>query len=389
MEKIWYTAVNGQTQGPMTLEELGQQIRHGQLNVQSYVFKQGMSDWAVLGQVPELQSYLQPPAAAPAAPAAQPAPEPAAQTAPQTTAQPADQASAQPVDQATAQPAAAGAAAGIPDASHLPTYAPPGQKCHEIDYHIHGDDMQFVDIVLDPGETVIAEAGAMMYMTPGIQMETRFSDGSNAQRGFMGKLVDAGKRVVTGESLFITMFTNQGQGRQTVAFGAPYPGKIIPVELKEHGGTLICQKDAFLCAAYGTAVGIAFNKKIGAGFFGGEGFILQRLDGDGKAFVHACGTIIKKELGPGETLRVDTGCLVALEQTINYDIQFVGNVKTAIFGGEGLFFATLTGPGKVYLQSLPFSRLADRIYTHAPSAGGSRKGEGSVLGGLGSLLGGD
>jgi uncharacterized protein (TIGR00266 family) len=369
MDKIWYTAINGQTQGPVTEEELGRQIRGGQLNAQSYVFRQGMSDWAILGQLPELQPYLLPPAVDPA---------------PDGDAQPAAPA-------AEPQPAAPAAdpAAGVPDATNLPTYAPPGQKCHEIDYHVHGDDMQFVDIILDPNETVIAEAGAMMYMTSGIQMETRFSDGSNAQRGFMGKLMDAGKRVITGESLFITMFTNQGQGRQTVAFGAPYPGKIIAVDLKEHGGTLICQKDAFLCAAFGTAVGIAFNKKIGAGFFGGEGFILQRLDGDGKAFVHACGTIIKKELEPGETLRVDTGCLVALEQTVNYDIQFVGNVKTAIFGGEGLFFATLTGPGKVYLQSLPFSRLADRIYTHAPSAGGSRKGEGSILGGIGNLLDGD
>jgi len=372
-DRIWHLALDGNTHGPFTEAEMADKIKDGQLNAQSYVFKQGMRDWAALNQVAELNRHLAP---------SSPAPETAAPP------QPVQQEPVNLQQSAGGVQADSMAAHGSAD-EPMATYAPPGQKCHEIDYEIHGHDMQFVNIILDSGETVIAEAGAMMYMTPGIHMETRFSDGSSEGRGFMGKLLDAGKRVVTGESLFITMFTNQGQGRQTVAFGAPYPGKIVSIDLKAHGGTLICQKDAFLCAAFGTALGIAFTKKIGAGFFGGEGFILQRLDGDGKAFVHACGTIIEKDLGAGETLRVDTGCLVALEQTVTYDIKFVGNIKSAVFGGEGLFFATLTGPGKIYLQSLPFSRLADRIYKHAPSAGGSRKGEGSILGGLGDLLDGD
>jgi uncharacterized protein (TIGR00266 family) len=341
---IWYVSVGGQAQGPFPDEQLAEKFRRGEINGQTYVFRQGMAGWALLEQVPELGGLLAPVAAPPQPP---------------------------------------------PAAAEPPTYAPAGQRCHEVDFQVYGDDMQFVEIDLDPNETVIAEAGAMMYMTDGIQMETRFTDGSGPEKGFMGKLLDAGKRVVTGESLFITMFTNRASGRHSVAFGAPYPGKIIPVDLKDHGGTLICQKDSFLAAAFGTSLGIAFTKRIGAGFFGGEGFILQRLTGDGKAFVHACGTIVKRELAAGQTLRVDTGCLVAMEETVTYDIQFAGSVKTAIFGGEGLFFATLTGPGKIYLQSLPFSRLADRIYSHAPKGGGGHKEEGSVLGGLGSVLSGD
>jgi len=261
-------------------------------------------------------------------------------------------------------------------------------KCHEVDYEIFGDDMQTVEVELDPGETVIAEAGAMNWMEDGISFEAKMGDGSQPDKGFMGKLFDAGKRAITGESLFITHFTNQVQGKKRVAFSAPYPGKIIPVDMAKFGGELICQKDAFLCAALGTEVSIAFNKKLGAGFFGGEGFILQRLRGDGMAFVHAGGTIVKKEL-QGETIRVDTGCIVGFTPGIDYDIQRAGNLKSMFFGGEGLFLATLSGVGTVYLQSLPFSRLADRILQHAPSAGGSAKGEGSVLGGIGRMLDGD
>lgn len=259
---------------------------------------------------------------------------------------------------------------------------------HEIDYEIFGDDMQIVSVELDPGETVIAEAGAMNWMDEGIQFEARTGDGSRPDEGLLGKLVNMGKRAITGESLFITHFTNKGHGKQQVAFAAPYPGKIIPVDLSEFGGEIICQKDAFLCAALGTRIDIAFNKRFGAGFFGGEGFILQRLTGDGKAFMHAGGTIVKKEL-KGETLRVDTGCIVAFSPGIDYDIQKAGNLKSMFFGGEGLFLATLRGHGTVYLQSLPFSRLADRVIQHAPKMGGSDKGEGSVLGGLGRLLDGD
>nr|WP_320193744.1 TIGR00266 family protein [uncultured Desulfobacter sp.] len=261
-------------------------------------------------------------------------------------------------------------------------------QCHEVDYEIFGDDMQAVEVELDPGETVIAEAGAMNWMEQGIAFEAKMGDGSEADNGLMGKLFSAGKRALTGESLFLTHFTNQGPGKKRVAFSAPYPGKIIPVDMAAVGGQLICQKDAFLCAALGTKVSITFNQKLGAGFFGGEGFILQRLEGDGMAFVHAGGTIVKKELN-GEKLMVDTGCIVAFSQGIDYDIQRAGGLKSMFFGGEGLFLATLEGHGSVYLQSLPFSRLADRIISHAPSAGGTSKGEGSVLGGLGRLLDGD
>ena len=255
-------------------------------------------------------------------------------------------------------------------------------QSHEVDYVIHGDDMQFVEVELDPGETVVAEAGAMMYITEGVTFETKMGDGSEPDEGMWGKLKSAGKRAITGESLFMTHFTNNGGGKQQAAFAAPYPGKIIPIDLGQMGGRLSCQKDAFLCAAMGTKVGIAFNKKIGAGLFGGEGFILQDLQGDGKVFVHAGGTIIEKHLS-GETLRVDTGCLVALEPTIDYSIERAGNLKSMVFGGEGMFLATLTGVGRVWLQSLPFSRLADRI---APMGGGSGKGEGSVLGGMSTIF---
>ncbi len=261
-------------------------------------------------------------------------------------------------------------------------------KCHEVDYEIYGNDMQTVEVELDPGEVVIAEAGAMNWMEDGIDFEAKMGDGSQPDKGFMGKLFDAGKRAITGESLFMTHFKNQGQGKKRVAFAAPYPGKIIPVDMAKIGGQLICQKDAFLCAALGTEVSIAFQKKLGSGFFGGEGFILQKLVGDGMAFIHAGGTIVKKEL-QGETLRLDTGCLVGFTPGIEYDIQRAGNLKSMFFGGEGLFLATLKGHGTVYLQSLPFSRLADRVMQHAPSAGGTSKGEGSLLGGIGRMLDGD
>jgi uncharacterized protein (TIGR00266 family) len=261
---------------------------------------------------------------------------------------------------------------------------------HEIDYTIFGDDMQFVEVELDPGEAVVAEAGGMMYMDDGVEMETIFGDGSSQQKsGFMGALMGAGKRLLTGESLFMTVFLNRSTHKRKVAFGAPYPGKIIPVHLTQVGGTLICQKDSFLAAAKGVSVGIAFQKRLGVGLFGGEGFIMQKLEGDGWAFVHAGGTLLERALAPGETLRVDTGCIVALQPSVNYDIQYVGKVKTALFGGEGLFFATLTGPGKVWLQSLPLSRLANRIVAAVPGLGKGGKEEGSVLGGLGRLLDGD
>jgi uncharacterized protein (TIGR00266 family) len=238
--------------------------------------------------------------------------------------------------------------------------APVARTADEIDYEIFGDDMQFVEITLDPGELVVAEAGAMMFMTQGIEMQTVFGDPSR-QQGLMGKLLDAGKRVVTGESLFLTTFGAVGKTRAKVAFAAPYPGKIVPLHLGDLGGEILCQKTAFLCAARGVQMDIAFQKRIGVGLFGGEGFILQRLRGDGLAFVHAGGTIVKRDLGAGERLRLDTGCLVALQPSIDYDIQLAGGIKTALFGGEGLFLTTLTGPGAVWLQSLPFSRLAGRI----------------------------
>ncbi len=258
-------------------------------------------------------------------------------------------------------------------------------RCHEVDYEIFGDDMQTVEVELDPNETVIAEAGAMNWMEDGISFEAKLGDGSQPDKGLLGKLLDSGKRAITGESLFITHFTNKATGKKRVAFGAPYPGKIIPVDMAQMGGELICQKDAFLCAAFGTQVSIAFTQRLGTGFFGGEGFILQRLLGDGMAFIHAGGTIVKKELH-GETLRVDTGCIVSFTPGIDYNIQRAGNLKSMFFGGEGLFLATLKGTGTVYLQSLPFSRLADRVLQHAPSAGGTAKGEGSILGGIGRLL---
>jgi len=260
---------------------------------------------------------------------------------------------------------------------------------HEIDYKIFGDDMQFVEVELDPMEAAVAEAGGMMYMEDGIQMETIFGDGSQQNSGFLGALMGAGKRLITGESMFMTVFQNRAQGKKRVAFGAPYPGKIIPVHLSEVGGELLAQKDSFLCAAKGVSLGIAFTKRFGAGLFGGEGFILQRLQGDGLTFIHAGGTLLQRDLAPGELLRVDTGCIVAFQPSVDYNIETVGGIKSALFGGEGLFFATLRGPGKIWLQSLPLSRLAGRITAASPMTGRGGREEGSLLGGIGRLLDGD
>ena len=269
-----------------------------------------------------------------------------------------------------------------------PPMSAPGRS-DEIEFTINGKEMQFVEIELDPGESAVAEAGAMMYKTSDIQMQTIFGDGSGAQGGgFMDKLLGAGKRLLTGESLFMTVFTHTGQGKAHVAFGAPYPGNIIPVHLDQLGGTLICQKDSFLAAAKGVSIGVYFQRKILTGLFGGEGFIMQKLEGNGMVFMHAGGTVVTRTLGTGEVLHVDTGCVVALEPGVQFDIQQAGGIKTALFGGEGLFFATLKGPGKVWLQSLPFSRLAGRMLQAAPQRGGS-KGEGSILGALGGFLDGD
>ena len=335
-DKVWHIAIRGQQQGPFTQEEITEKIRRGQVGRDAHVYGPGMSGWSPIASHGEF----------------------------------------------------AGAFAGAPGVPPPPPGIPVGGGVHEIDYEIFGEEMQFVAITLDPGEACIAEAGAFMYMDPGIDMETIFGDGSAQSEagGLMGKLASAGKRVLTGESLFMTLFGNRAAGRQEVAFAAPYPGKIIALDLRQHGSRMLCQKDAFLCAAKGMAVGIALQRRLGAGLFGGEGFILQKLEGDGLAFLHACGTVVSRRLEAGEALRVDTGCLVAFEQTVDYDIQTVPGIKTAIFGGEGLFFARLTGPGTVWLQSLPFSRLAGRVLAAIPRGLKNRKGEGSALGDLGELL---
>jgi uncharacterized protein (TIGR00266 family) len=270
-----------------------------------------------------------------------------------------------------------------------------------IDYEIFGNEMQYVEVELDPGEAAIGEAGSLFYMDPGIDLDTVFGDGSNAQNGVLGALFGAGKRFISGESIFTTVYVNRDSMKRHVAFAAPYPGKIIPIDLARIGGTLIAQRDAFLCGARGVSLGVAFQRRLGAGFFGGEGFIMERLEGDGMVFVHAGGTILERQLQPGEVLRVDTGCVVAYQPSVDFDIQYVGKIKTALFGGEGLFFATLRGPGHVWLQSLPFSRLASRVFAAAPQAGGHARDEGGfgsvvgaagvggILGGLAGMIGGD
>ncbi|MEN0005853.1 MAG: TIGR00266 family protein [Bacteroidota bacterium] len=264
-------------------------------------------------------------------------------------------------------------------------------NAHEIDYEIFGEEMQYVEIELDPYETVIAEAGSFMMMDDGIELKTIFGDGSTQaeSKGIWGKVMSAGKRLLTGESLFMTAFTHGGTGKKKVSFASPYPGRIIPLDLQELEGKIICQKDAFLCAAKGVSVGIEFSRKLGRGFFGGEGFIMQKIEGDGLAFLHAGGNIVRKELQIGEVLRIDTGCLVGFTRDIDYDIEMIKGVRNALFGGEGLFYARLEGPGSVWIQSLPFSRLADRVVSASRKYGGNSKGEGSILGGLGDLLDGD
>jgi len=332
----WFVAVDGKSRGPFTPEQIAEGLDAGLYTPQTLLWKKGYEAWQPLAGIPEFRqggSSVQPMAPPP--------------------------------------PAAGGSL----------------QKAHEIDFEIFGHEMQFVEVELDQHESAVAEAGAMMYMEDGIEMQTVFGDGSDSASGsLMDKFLGAGKRLITGESLFCTVFSNQGSGKKRVAFAAPYPGKIIPLDLKDYNGTIICQKDAFLCAAKGVSIGVHFQRKIGVALFGGEGFIMQKLEGDGLAFVHAGGTIIEKELGSGESLRVDTGCLVALTKSVSYDIQTVSGIKSGIFGGEGFFFAHLTGPGHVWLQSLPFSRLAGKIHQAAPQTGTQSRGEGSVIGGLGKLF---
>lgn len=335
----WYLALDGKQVGPLSADDVVRRLETGAADASTLCWTSGMSGWTPLGDTPAFSARFSAGAVPPP-----PAPPPRASA----------------------------------------------RTAHEIDYKIVGSEMQFVEVELDPGECAVAEAGTMMYMTQGIGMETIFGDGSAQQRGFFDKLLGAGKRLLTGESLFMTVYQHQGAGgKERVAFAAPYAGKILPMDLKELGGKLICQKDSFLCAARGVGVGIAFQKRIGAGLFGGEGFIMAKLEGDGMCFVHAGGTVHALDLAAGETLRVDTGCIVALQPQVDFDIQYVGNIKTALFGGEGVFFAVLRGPGRVWLQSLPFSRLADRIVS---AASGARREEGSVLDrafGLGNLLDGD
>lgn len=332
----WYIAIGGHRTGPVTADDVITSIRNGSIDATTLVFTAGMIDWMPAGDTPQFAQYFK------------------------------------------AKPAK-----GVPSL--------PGRRADEIDFRIHGAEMQFVEVELDPGESAVAEAGTMMYMTRGIEMETIFGDGSRPERqpGFMDAVLSAGKRILTGESLFMTVFANQAQKREKVAFAAPYAGKILPIDLSAMGGQLVCQKDSFLAAARGVSIGIAFQKRIGVGLFGGEGFIMQKLEGDGLVFVHAGGTIKTVDLASGENLRVDTGCLVALQSTVDYDIQYVGKIKTVLFGGEGIFYASLTGPGRVWLQSLPLSRLADRLYSAAPQRHRGRKEEGSILDtafGLGDII---
>ncbi len=336
----WFLSYDGQQTGPFDQEQVRRQIA---LNgTDGYAWREGFASWIPISEIPELSPQGTTYAFGPRETV--PAPEASART-------------------------------GMAD---------------EIDYKIMGHEMQFVEIELDPGESVVAEAGAMMYKHNHIEMHTIFGDGSRGSTtgSFMDKLLGAGKRLLTGESLFMTVFTHNGQGKAHAAFGAPYPGNIIPVSLRKLGGTLICQKDSFLCAARGVSIGIFFQKKILTGLFGGEGFIMQKLEGDGMVFMHAGGTVVERELAAGEVLHVDTGCVVGLEPSVDFDIRQAGGIKTALFGGEGLFFARLQGPGRIWLQSLPFSRLAGRMLQAAPQRGGSQ-GEGSILGGLGNLLDGD
>ena len=333
----WYLSHEGQTFGPFDEEQAKQEAKK---YPQGMAWKEGFAGWVPIGSLAELNQGI-----------------------------------------------------GVPPTPGQVAPPPPpsrAQVADEIDYQIMGAEMQFVEIELDPGESVVAEAGAMMYKDASVEMNTIFGDGSSSSGGggFFDKLIGAGKRVLTGESLFMTVFTHQGQGKAKAAFAAPYPGNIIPVHLADIGGTIICQKDSFLCAARGVSIGIYFQRKIMTGLFGGEGFIMQKLEGTGMIFMHAGGTIVERVLQPGEVLHVDTGCVVAFEQSVQFDVQQAGNIKTALFGGEGLFFAVLQGPGKIWLQSLPFSRLAGRMLQAAPQRGGS-KGEGSIVPNIGGFFAGD
>jgi len=327
---LWYLSYNGEQTGPFSLVDA---IKRSNAKPNGYAWRDGFAEWLPISQIGEFQQQI------------------SSQTMP-------------------------------PPLSTV--------SSDEIDFKIIGSEMQFVEIELDPGESAVAEAGAMMYKDTSVNLDTVFGDGSHNDNigGFMDKLLGAGKRLITGESLFTTVFTHQGSGKAHVAFGAPFPGNIIPITLPNVNGVLICQKDSFLCAAKGVSIGVHFQKKILTGLFGGEGFIMQRLEGDGMVFIHAGGAVVERELQAGEVLDVDTGCIVAMTQTVEFDIQQVGGIKSALLGGEGLFFAHLRGPGKIWLQSLPFSRLAGRMLASAPQKGGSR-GEGSILGGLGSLINGD
>lgn len=339
----WYLSYGGEQIGPFDDQKLKFMV--DMKGSDGFAWREGMADWLPIAQIPALSGS--------------PAPS--------------GDGSAPPPPRTAAAPPRSGGA---------PTNA------DEIDFKIFGAEMQFVEVELDPGESAVAEAGAMMYKDAGIEMNTIFGDGSGQEGGFMNRLLGAGKRMLTGESLFMTVFTHQGSGKAHVAFGAPFPGNIIPVSLADVGGTLVCQKDSFLCAAKGVAVGIYLQRKILTGLFGGEGFIMQKLDGDGMVFMHAGGTVVERVLRAGEILHVDTGCVAAFEPAVQFEIQQAGGIKTSLFGGEGLFFARLQGPGRIWLQSLPFSRLAGRMLQAAPQRGGS-KGEGSILGGLGGLINGD
>ena len=356
--QFYYIDSNGQTAGPLIQDKLRELHANGEINDDTEIAAVGAAEWTTFSNTLSDSLPLPPPEETPSSPPAMTG------------------SGLLPPSQV------AGVAVSVPSSPRASI------SCDEIDYDVIGDDLQVVEVELDPGETVIAEAGAMNYMEDGISFEAKMGDGSRPNEGLFGKLLSAGKRVLTGESIFLTHFTNKGSGKRRVAFAAPYPGKILDLNMAELGKEVFCQKDSFLCAAHGTEVSIAFQKRLGAGFFGGEGFILQKLKGDGMAFSHAGGTVVRKELN-GQTLRVDTGCIVAFTSGVDYDIQMAGGLKSMFFGGEGLFLATLSGHGTVWLQSLPFSRLADRILQSAPSVGGKSQGEGSVLGGLGRLLDGD
>ncbi|MEW6708345.1 MAG: TIGR00266 family protein [Candidatus Riflebacteria bacterium] len=336
--KMWYLAVAGQAQGPMGREDVIQKLRSGSVNKNTMVYCEGVTqNWTPLESISDFAAEL-------------------------------------------------GHGSFMPP---IPTTRCAPSKADEVDFCVYGDDLQFVEIELDPGESVVAEAGAMIFMDSTISMETILGDGSEEQSGFWGKLAGAGKRLLTGESLFMTVFTNKGGGKSKVAFGGPFPGKIIAIDLRDVNGKLVCQKDSFLCGAKGVSVGIELQKKIGMGLFGGEGFIMQKLEGDGLVFCHAGGSIYTRDLAAGEVIKVDTGCIVAHQSGVSCDIEMVKGIKNMFFGGEGMFLATMKGPGRIWLQSLPFSRLAGRIIAAAPQTGNTKQGEGSVLGGVFNAISGD